>query len=290
MKMSSLSLLFLIGFGAMASAWAGQSAHSGPPEVAESSGLSDLALARETSDPTSNLWYLFTEFSLSTTPAESFRKSNAFTLELQPSMPVSLTRSWRLLNYPELVLGSQGTRSGSQATGVKSFSWLGALSPVSNRMGFSWGLGPYVSFPVSTDEDLAPSQWQFGGGGVAAYRGENFIASAIVKSGWATSNGDKQAGSLQIQYNLQHFFSNGTQIGLGHPTIEYNWNRDGSGGWDVPIGVDVAKIFHLGAVPVKIMLEYDFTVINDSRWNPQHLIRITILPVLPCPLKGPIFE
>jgi len=274
----------------LSKAWAGVPPQLSQPEVSGQTGLSNLALARETSDPTSNLWYLFTEFSFSTTPAESFRKSNAFTLELQPSLPVSLTRSWRLLNYPELVLGSQGTRSGAQANGVKSLSWLGALSPVGNRMGFSWGLGPYVSFPVSTDEDLAPSQWQFGGGGAAAYRGEDFVASVVVKSGWATSNEDKQAGALQIQYNLQHFFSNGTQIGLGHPTIEYNWNRDGSGGWDVPIGVDVAKIFHLGPVPVKIMLEYDFTVINDSRWNPQHLIRITILPVLPCPLKEPVFD
>ena len=31
-------------------------------------------------------------------------------------------------------------------------------------------------------------------------------------------------------------------------------------------------------------------VINDSRWKPEHLFRLTILPVIPGPFKAPIFE
>jgi len=263
--------------------------HSLTENVPDQPEMSNGALARATSDPTSDLWYLFLESAVSFRPDHPFSETNQFTFEFQPSMPVPLTRSWHLLNYPDLVFATEGTRRGSQATGLQSFSWLSALSPVSGELGFSWAVGPYLSFPVSTDEEVAESQWQAGAGGVVAWRTRNFLASAIIKNGWTVAGPGDEAGSLQIQYNLQYFFGDGLQVGLGRPRIEYTWHRDGSGGWDVPVGVDVARIFHLGPLPVKIMLEYDFFVINDSRWEPEHLFRLTLLPVLPGPFKEPIF-
>ncbi len=83
---------------------------------------------------------------------------------------------------------------------------------------------------------------------------------------------------------------NGTQVGLGHPRIEYTWDRNGRGGWDVPVGIDAAKVFHIGKMPLKVMLEYDFYVANYSRWQPGHLVRITFLPVLPGPFHEPVFD
>lgn len=251
--------------------------------------LSNAAIARETSDPTSELWYLYTEFATSFTPGASYWRSNQTTLEFQPSMPVPLTRDLRLLNFPDLVMASQGAPSGSQITGLESFTWMSALSP-SPRAGFSWGVGPYVSLPVSTSSQLAASQWQAGPGAVVAWRTEKTVLSAIVKTGWTTSGSGDEAGSMEIQYNAQYFFGDGFQVGLGHPRIEYTWDRDGVGRWDIPAGADVARIFHIGPLPVKIMIEYDFYVVNDNRWEPEHLFRLTILPVLPAPFKGPVFD
>lgn len=252
--------------------------------------MSDAEIARATTDPTSDLWYLYTEFSMAVTPAQDFRRSNQLTVEFQPSMPVTLTRNWRLLNFPDLALTTEGTPHGTQVSGLESFSWLAAFSPVAGTDGLAWAVGPYLSAPVSTNTELAESQWQFGGGGVLSWRTPNFIASTIVKAGWTTSGWGEEAGQLQIQYVLQRFFGEGYQVGLGRPRIEYTWNRDGSGSWDVPVGVDVAKVFRIGRLPVKIMLEYDFFVINDSRWEPEHLVRLTILPVLPSPQKAPLFD
>ncbi len=250
----------------------------------------NATLARETSDPTSDLWYLFTEADLTFANGKPFRQSNQWTLELQPSLPVTLTRSWRLLNYPDLLLSSQGTPAGTQITGVEGFSWLAAFSPASRPLGFAWGAGPYVVFPVETCSGFGPSQWQAGPGAVVAWRSESFVISALIKAGWTTGGWGDEAGSLQIQYNIQRFFGDGMQIGLGRPRAEYTWNRDGSGAWDVPVGVDVGRIFHFGPLPVKILLEYDFFVLNDSRWEPEHLFRITFIPVFPSPFKGPLLE
>ncbi len=259
------------------------------PVAGYSQEASNATIARETSDPTSELWYLFTEVATSFTPGQPYSRSNQTTLELQPAMPVPLTRDWRLLNYPDLTLATEGTPRGTQVTGVKSFTWMSALSPTP-QAGFSWGLGPYFSLPVSTSPDLADSQWQAGPGGVVAWRTEKTVVSALVKAGWTTSGSGDEAGSLEIQYNAQYFFDNGLQVGLGHPRVEYTWDRDGASRWDVPVGVDIARTFHIGPLPVKIMLEYDFYVINDSRWEPEHLFRLTILPVLPGPFKEPLFD
>lgn len=205
-------------------------------------------------------------------------------------MPVPLTSSLRLLNFPELVFSSEGTRAHRQATGLQTFSLFSALSPSANPTGFAWGLGPYASLPVSTDQDLAASQWQFGAGGIVSWRNQNFLTSVLVKSGWTVAGVGEEAGSLQVQYNLQHFFGDGYQVGLGRPTIEYTWRRDGTGTWTIPVGVDIAKVFHLGRLPVKIMLEYDFTVLNENHWEPEHTFRLTFIPVITSPIREPIFE
>ncbi|HEY8900549.1 MAG TPA: hypothetical protein VIM61_09060 [Chthoniobacterales bacterium] len=254
------------------------------------SEMSNTALARATSDPTSDLWALFTDAEFSTTPAPPFAQANRFTLEFQPTLPVTLTRSWRVLNFPELVLNSEGTPSGAQITGITSFSYLAALSPVHREFGFTWALGPYASLPAATDTRLAPSQWQFGGGGVLGWRAPTFLTAAIIKSGWTTSGPGDPAGSLQIQYTAQYFFGDGAQVGIGRPVVEYNWKRNGSGGWTIPVGLDVARIVHLGSLPVKVMLEYDFTALNDNRWEPAHTFRITFVPVLSSPFHEPVLE
>lgn len=251
--------------------------------------MSNAEVARATTDPTSDLWYLYTELAMGVTPGRNFLQSNQMTLELQPSMPVLLTRGWRLLNFPDLVVATEGTPSGLQVGGLESFSWLAALNP--NASGpLSWAVGPYFSIPVATDVRLAASQWQFGTGGVLAWRTPNFVASTIIKAGWTTSGWGEEAGQVQIQYTVQRFFGDGYQVGIGRPRVEYIWNRDGSGNWNVPVGVDLAKVFRIGRLPVKVMLEYDFFVLNDSRWEPEHLIRLTILPVLSSPQKGPLFD
>ena len=156
--------------------------------------------------------------------------------------------------------------------------------------GFSWGVGPYAVFPIATDSRLGADDWQFGVGGVVAWRKERFVVSSVLKSGWVTSGAGSEAGNLQVQYNAQYFFGDGYQVGMGHPTISYTWESDGVGRWDIPLGVDIGRTFRLGPLPVKIMLEYDFFVVNDSRWMPEHLFRLTILPVLPGPFKAPIFD
>lgn len=243
----------------------------------------DGEIARETSDPTSDLWYLYTEFSLSQMPGRSFRESNAVTLEMQPSLPIPLSQTFRLLNFPDVVFATQGTPQGRQVTGVDSFSWLSALSPIGPRLGLSWGVGPYVSFPVETNGAFGESLWQMGAGGVLSWRAENFVASALVKSGWTTSGGE-EAGEFQLQYNIQYFFGDGMQVGLGRPRVEYTWNRRGEGAWDFPVGVDIGRVFRFGKLPVKVLIEYDFYVINDSRWEPEHLFRLTFIPVFPSPI------
>jgi hypothetical protein len=241
-------------------------------------------IARETSDPTSDVWMIPTTFGFAVTPSVPYRQSNQFSIEVQPAMPVSFDDRWRLLNFPSLTLASQGTPTNTQATGVQSMSYLAAFSPKSTRGAFAWGLGPYVSFPVTTDRDLGVNQWQFGGGGMARIKTKDLIASVTVKAGWATARQRQQAGTLQIEYNFQRFLKDGWQVGLGrNTTVEYSWRQGGGGVWNVPVGLDVAKTTYLGKLPVKFMAQYELMVVNANRWKPQHQVSLVVIPVLQNP-------
>jgi hypothetical protein len=239
-------------------------------------------IARETSDPTSNIWMVPTTFGFTDTPSTPYRRSNQFSIEIQPSMPVSFDDRWRLLNLPTLNLASEGTAANTQATGVESFTYLAALSPHTSGV-FAWGLGPYVSFPVATDPALGVNQWQFGGGGMARIRTKDHVASVTVKAGLATARQRRQAGQVQIEYNIQRFLKDGWQVGLGRPTIEYTWRRGGEGVWNVPVGLDVAKTTYIGKQAMKFMVQYELMVVNANRWKPQHQVSLVVIPVLQGP-------
>lgn len=203
---------------------------------------------------------------------------------MQPSLPVPLGRGWRALNYPDLILGVEGTPGGAVVTGVESLSWITAFSPEEKILGLTMGLGPAVSFPVSTDAAFGPSEWQFGLGGVLVRRTENFIASALVKAVWSTS--EAGGGFHQVQYNFQYFLGHGWQIGLGRPRIEYIWDAEGRGTWNVPVGFDIGRALRIGNLPIKFVLEYEFFPLNDSRWAPEHMIRLMVIPAIDNPLGG----
>ncbi len=259
-----------------------------PGATAESSQSPQPAsvdtIARETSDPTSNIWMVPTILGFTDTPSMPYRRSNQFSIEIQPSMPVSFDDRWRLLNFPSLTLTSQGTPTNGQATGVESMSYLAAFSPKSTGGAFAWGLGPYVSFPVTTDRDLGVNQWQFGGGGMARIKTKDHVASVTVKAGWATARQRQQAGALQIEYNFQRFLKDGWQVGLGrNSTIEYTWQRGSGGAWNVPVGLNVGKTTYLGKLPVKFMAQYELMVVNANRWKPQHQVSLVVIPVLQNP-------
>ena len=249
---------------------------------------SDGRIARETSDPASDLWYYYTLLGSTFQAGKPFQNAGSLTLELQPSLPLPLGNDWRVLNYPDMVLALQGTPGGGMVSGVESLSWTSALSPDQKFLGLTVGAGPVVSFPVQSDPAFGPADWQFGLGGVVVRRGEQFVASALVKSVWTTSGGD--GGFLQIQYNLQRFLGNGWQVGLGRPRIEYTWGAGGRGSWDLPVGVDIGRVVRLGSLPVKFVLEYEFFAINDSRWMPEHMIRLMIIPVTGNPFSSPAHD
>ena len=239
-------------------------------------------LARETSDPTSDVWIVPITFGFTDTPSVPYRQSNQFSIEVQPSMPVTFDDRWLLLNLPTFTLASEGTSDNTQATGVENFTYLAAVGPVTRGV-FAWALGPYVSFPVATDRDLAVNQWQFGPGAVARIKTKDHLASVTVKAGFATARQRQQAGQIQIEYNYQRFLQDGWQVGLGRPTIEYTWRRGGNGVWNVPVGLDVAKTTYFGHQAVKFMLQYELMAVNASRWKPQHQLSLVVMPILQGP-------
>jgi len=84
-------------------------------------------------------------------------------LNIQPVIPVGLSKNWNLINraimpviyQPELVPGEGST------TGLGDTTYTGFISPKAPGK-LIWGAGPVISLPTSTDDALASGQWAAG--------------------------------------------------------------------------------------------------------------------------------
>ena len=84
-------------------------------------------------------------------------------LNIQPVIPVSLSKKWNLINraiipviYQPEVLTGQGS-----TTGLGDTSYTGFISPKAPGK-LIWGAGPVISIPTSTDDALGSGEWAAG--------------------------------------------------------------------------------------------------------------------------------
>jgi hypothetical protein len=56
------------------------------------------------------------------------------------------------------------------------------------------------------------------------------------------------------------------------------------------VGLGVGKLFKIGGLPIKFILEGQYAVISPDDFGQEWNIRFTVTPVLPSLIKDPIFD
>jgi hypothetical protein len=79
------------------------------------------------------------------------------------------------------------------------------------------------------------------------------------------------------------------QIGTA-PNILIDWKADGDNKLTLPVGLGVGKLFNIGGLPIKFILEGQYAVIHPDDFGQEWNIRFTVTPVLPSLIKDPIFD
>ena len=265
--------------------------------------MSAEELNRQLNNPVSSVWSMvfqnnYTQLKNNFEDVPGWDKGDEkwfYSLNFQPVLPLPLTSEWNLINRPVFpiyagrpILESDGFEN---ADGLGDIALVSLLSPAKTSGSFLWGVGPTFIFPTASKDELGQEKWQAGPAAVGLYLGKEWIFGAFPQHWWSfAGNGDRQSTSqTNIQYFIWRLLPDQWQIGMA-PNITIDWKADDDNKLTLPVGLGVGKLFKIGGLPVKFILEAHYAVIHPDDFGQGWNIRFTVTPVLPALIKDPIFD
>ncbi len=179
-----------------------------------------------------------------------------FTLNIQPVVPISISRDWTLILRTILPIIDQnvvfGPQSGSQS-GLGNTTQSFFFSPKApGPGGLIWGLGPVGYYPTATDALLGPDKWGLGPTLVALVQKKGWTVGILANQIWSVG-GDSNEQDISSLF-LQPFVSYTTKT---HTTFSvntestYDWENDQ---WTVPLNLGVSQILKIGKQPISVQV------------------------------------
>ena len=256
------------------------------------------------SDPTSNVWALFTEFDL------TFNDGDVNTgdpeiggnMLFQPILPVPIfgegKDQWKFLVRPTIpIIFSSPAPTG---TGINRFDHPGGFGdmvlplPLTPPSG-NWllGLGPTFLFPTATKDALGREQFGLGPTAIIGYKTKDWVAGVFpqyfFKIGSIGNQADKpDASFMQLLYFGFLNLPDAWQVGF-NPVINYDNKATKGNKWNVPIGLVVSKTTAIAKQPVKFQFGFEYSVVSEDDFGKRFLIKLNVIPVIESLVKNPIF-
>ena len=228
-----------------------------------------------------------------------------FTLNIQPVIPISLTKDWNLilrtifpivsqhdLFYVENVPKSLHIIQNRSQDGLSDTTQSFFFSPKApGPFGLIWGIGPALLYPTGTHPFLGTGTFSIGPTVVVLKQMGGLTAGALMNQLWSVATeGDRKSVS---QMFLQPFLSYTTKT---HTTFTINtestanWNNTpGDAKWTVPLIFSISQVLKIGKQPVSIQLGGKYYV-DTPRYGPDWGVRLNFTLLYPTarPKPGPM--
>jgi hypothetical protein len=158
---------------------------------------------------------------------------------------------------------------------------------------FVWGIGPSFMFPTATEDQFGSEKWSMGpsaitlrlpppGGKVTA----GLFQQHLFSYG---GSGDDDVRMSQFQPIYWYKLPWGQwQVG-GFPMITVNWEADSDNKLTLPIELAVSNTFFVGPMPMRIGIGMNYSVVAPDDYGQRWMIKFFIVPVIPKPIKRPLF-
>ena len=188
---------------------------------------------------------------------------------------------------------------GGRTTGFGDMYYVALFSPSEgidlDDMGlegkFLWGAGFDISFPTATEDVLGSNKWSAGPSALGVYLGPTWKVGGLLQNYFDFAGDDFDSNGAPVAdvslTNLQYFvfysLDDTTSIGAS-PNIIIDWEADSDDRFTVPIGIGVAKTVKFGPVPVRIGLEFHYSVVRPDNVGTDYGIRFYIIPAAPSAL------
>jgi hypothetical protein len=292
----------LLGFSSVEALAQGVKTQKSTDSGTEHGSLSELGA--KLSDPTSDVWALFTEFDMTFSRGEITGNDYKMSGDMifQPIMPFHVTEEWKVLTRPTIpvVFGSPVV-SGFKPNGEAEFDYKTGMGDISLPLLFtpvskpgealSVGFGPTFQFPTHSATGLGTKTWEVGPAFVASYKTKKITVGVLGQywnsySTYGNDQKDTSHGSILpfFYYNLPDAW----QIGF-NPTITYDDKATSGNQWNVPIGITVAKMTMMGKQPVKLQFGIEYAVERQDDYGAEWRIKVNIIPVIKSLQKKPWF-
>jgi hypothetical protein len=198
-------------------------------------------------------------------------------LNVQPAIPFSLGRDWKLITRPSLSILS--TEQPHRKLGLGDLELQTFLTP-----GFFdkwvWGIGPVLEIPTATDNSLGTGKWSAGPALGLIYMNGPWVNGILAYHVWsfAGQHDRDDVSQSSIEALVSYNFDNGWYFAFD-PTITANWNTS-ENRWTIPVGLDIGKAFQLGKQSMSLQFGTYYNVERAEgveRW----LVRLQVSLIFP---------
>jgi hypothetical protein len=177
-----------------------------------------------------------------------------FVTNVQPVVPISLSRDWNVISRTILPLTYQSHvaddgRQGGIGDILQSF-FFSPKEPT--KGGIIWGVGPVILFPSATDSALGSGKWAAGPTFVVLTQKSGWTVGMLANQLWSFA-GDSDRAEVNSLF-LQPFAAFTTKKAMTftlNTESTYNWKAP-TDAWSVPVNFMVAQLVKVGKQPVSL--------------------------------------
>jgi len=170
-------------------------------------------------------------------------------LNVQPVIPIHITEDWNLITrtiipiiWQNDISGDSGTQFGLGDT--TSSLWFSPAKPTD--FGLTWGVGPQLYIPTSTDSLLGVGEPGLGPTGIVLVQKGPWTVGGLANQVWSLGGDD--IDSLFVQPFLSYNTPTHWTYTLNSEST-YDWNTEE---WSVPVNFKVAKLLKIGEQRIQL--------------------------------------
>ena len=228
-----------------------------------------------------------------------------FTLNIQPVIPISISKDWNLilrtivpivsqhdLFYVENVPRSLGLTQNRSQDGLSDTTQSFFFSPKKpGPFGLIWGVGPALLYPTGTHPFLGTGTFSIGPTVVVLEQVGGLTVGALMNQLWSVYTEDhrKTFSQLFLQPFIAYTLKTHTTFTISSEASA-NWNNTpGDAKWTVPLVFSISQILKVGKQPISVQVGGKYYA-DSPRYGPDWGVRLSATLLYPTarPKPGPV--
>ena len=220
-----------------------------------------------------------------------------FTLNIQPVIPISISKDWNLIlrtifpivsqhglfylaNLPKNSPLQPQNRSQDGLSDTTQSFFFSPKKP--GPLGLIWGLGPVFLYPTGTNDLLGSGTFSIGPTLVVLKQEGPWTAGALMNQLWSAVIEEHRSSLSQmfVQPFIAYTTKTHTTFTLSSESTA-NWNASSADGkWTVPVIFQISQILKIGKQPISLQIGGKYYA-DTPRYGPNWGVRFALTLLYP---------